>query len=164
MVLTDNFGFLLSAFFPINGTVSPDLKQGMIDITGTPQEINIKGSTSNNTLFERTMAGNFVQIGKGSTLPTKQDFNIENPFTNGGVEDNMQPTGIGGFVFLDPRILYTTQINPTAGTGGIREVCYFLNLVNSSAVTKTFLMWRDVIPLVSFIAGQSITIDNEVTI
>ncbi len=164
MTFTNNMGVLMSAIFPLNSGTGDQFRSGMIDITNTPQTIKIKGFSSDQELFNTVMAGNFVQIGKGSTPSLRTDFNIESPFTNGGVEDNQIPTGVGGFTDGNNKILYTTQINPTAGSGSIREVCYFLTLRNSSAINKTFLMMRDIIPLIGFIAGQSITIENEVFI
>ncbi len=160
MVLTDNFGIMFAGLFTVPSTNS-DTITGMKDITGSIETIQVKGSSNDQKNFNQSML-NQIQIGKGSTPPNAQDFNIESPFTNGGVEDLRGNVGNGGLDKPLAKILYGAQINPTFGTGGIREVCYFLRMRNSNAVDKTFLMMRNVIPLVSFIAGQAINIDSEV--
>jgi len=160
MVFTDNFGFMVSGLFTKSDSL--DQFRTLKDITGSSEIIKVKGLTTDATVFNSGGMANFIQIGKGFTAPNAQDFEIENPFTNGGVEDNPIVAPNGGFVINVNKILYAVQINPTAGSGGIREVCYFLDMRNSVGVVKTFLMWRDVIPVVNFNAGQSITVESEV--
>jgi len=159
VAFTDNFGIFIRATFPAFNKLD-EFTDGMIDISGTPRNIKIKGLSNSNT-FNRSVA-NFAQIGKGSTPPQKSDINIENPFTNGGIEDNQFAVPNGGFALNTNRILFATQLNPTGGSGGIREVCYFLRFRVSDGSDQLFLIFRDVIPLVSFVAGQSLTIEQEV--
>ncbi len=160
MVLTDNFGIMLAGLFttPLD---APSTITGLKDITGSIETIQVKGVFTSNANFNQVML-NQIQVGKGDTPPNSSNFEIESPFTNGGAEDNRNNIGNGGLDKPLGKILYGAQINPTAGSGSIREVCYFLRMRNSSSVDKTFLMIRNVIPLVGFIAGQAINIDVEV--
>jgi len=131
------------------------------DITGANQSLSVFDS-ENNSLFNDVPALGLgtVQIGKGVTTPTRQDVNIENPFPDSPESDRNPITLPYGFGV--GKITIATQISNTGGAGSITEVCYFVDLRNDSSVTKTFLVFRDVIQPVSFIPLETVNIDNEV--
>jgi len=161
MVFTDNFGRMLTGIFTPPST-TPNTITGLKDITGSTETIQSRGLPTDADNFNQAIT-NLIQVGKGSTPATAQDFEIENPFTNGGAEDNKNNVNNGGVDKPNGTITYGAQINPTAGAGAITEVCYFMTMNNSSGVAKTFLMWRNIItPQVNFIAGQAINIDSEI--
>ncbi len=103
-----------------------------------------------------------AQIGKGSTPATRQDFNIEIPFTNGGEEDNRKLSIIAIYVEATEKIEMSTQYS-ALGSGAISEVCKFIVINDISGQDRTILISRDIInPPVNFIGSQIINVQNEV--
>ncbi len=158
MVITDNLGILFAGLFrpPSQLLTTVVLK----DITGANQSMSVFDSENNNLFNDQVLGLGTVQIGKGTSTPTRQDTNIENPFPDSPESDRNPITLPFGFGVA--KITIATQISNTGGAGSITEVCYFVDLKNNSGVVKTFLIFRDVIQPVSFIALETVNIDNEV--
>jgi hypothetical protein len=162
-LFNDNFGLLLSKLFRAPTTGALSNVGGFFDITGAPLVINIYGLASA-TLFNEFAGGN-VQVGKGTTPATRQDTNIETPFTNGGVEDNPVNAIVGAYNPSLAKVEIPALISPTAGAGAISEVVRTRGMENSVGVGKEMLLTRDnVSPVSNFIAGQAINVNHEVDI
>ncbi len=163
MVANDNLGILMAGIFkPVNSNDKSVF--GIIDISGVSHEMKMYGRPLSSNMFNEN-SGTFAQVGKGASTPTRQDFNIENPFTNGGVEDSRQNTNLFGYNSGLGLITIGTQISPTTGSGTIKEVCKFHNfLSNTTGTVLVFLIYRDLISDVTFVASESIDLSHEVLI
>jgi len=161
MVLTNNvLCFLAGACQPVSGTnkFSPN---GMKDVNGVIFRMRMYGSASANNLNVSAVANN-AQIGKGLTPANNNDFNIENPFTNGGVEDNQVLSIPASYVNATELIEMITTIL-AGGNGTITEVCKFVICNDGdTGVDRVCLVTRDIIPPVSFITNDVINIIHKV--
>jgi len=114
-------------------------------------------STGSNS-FTGSAGGSEVQVGQGSTPPTRSDVDIETPFANGGVEDAAVSTAIGVYDFAG-QITVTTIITPANGAGTITETALIWEFQDTGLTGRKFLMAHDAIsPGVSFIATETITV------
>jgi len=159
MVFTDNMGIFLAGLFrqPINGTKNIS---GMTSTTGAPISGNIYKTETDGLSLNR-LTNNRIQVGKGTSIPTRQDLTIENPFTNGGLEDN-PVLSITNYGYIQGSGLATkaTVISPTFGSGIITEVVKFSDLAGNDIIWARDLLGTPA----SFIAGQAINVSNEVSI
>ena len=164
MTANDNLGILMAGVFrplstgdkSVGGLKATDGSTHAMKIYGNPSLLNMYNEISTSQ----------AQVGKGTAIPTRQDIDIENKFTNGGVEDNKINSNTFGYNSGLRKILIATQINPTNGIGQISEVCKFHTFLSETTGTaKVFLMYRNLInPPVGFIVGQSIDLEHEVLI
>jgi len=164
LVVNDNFGILISALFRAPSALVKTVV--LKDIAGVSRNLDVFNTDGANLFNDVATAISKVQVGKGLSPATRQDVNIESPFTNGGVEDNRiditQPAGYNSGL---GKVTVATLINPTAGAGAITEVCYYLFIRDNSGTVQTFLIFRNNLTVpVNFIASQSINIDSEVFI
>jgi len=161
MVFTDNvLALLAGACAPIDNLVHSTVLNSMHDINNVAFTVNTYNG--NNTLgLNVSIILNEAQIGKGSSTPTRQDFNIENPFTNGGEEDNRKQSLTAVYVNATEKIEISTTIVPV-GSGDITEVCKFVVVNANNGSDRTIMISRDLISPVGFINGEIINITNEV--
>ena len=162
MTATDNLGLLIAGLFRAvtTGTKSSTGKP-FTDTLGVTHDMQFYG-TNNQNVFAESGGGDTVQVGQGLTPATRQDIEIEQPFTNGGVEDNKIGSGAGGYNAGLAKVQIPTQISPTAGSGTITEICRFMNLRDSTlGTTQTYLFFRDLVPATGFIAGKTIDVSHE---
>ena len=113
MTANDNLGILLAGLFRPLSTGNKSVF-GIINTAGASHEMVVYGDPSANNVFNEAGASR-AQVGKGTTPPTRQDRNIESPFTNGGVEDSAQSSNLFGYNSGLAKITIATQINPTTG-------------------------------------------------
>jgi len=164
LVVNDNFGILIAGLFraPSTGGKSVVMK----NISGADQTVRVFSTDSSNLFNDTTSGANGrskVQVGEGSTTPTRQDVNIEDPFGVSPESDRIDVTLPAGYNSGLGKISIATLINPTGGSGAITEVCLYMFINNSAPVSQTFLIFRDVLSVpVNFIASQAINIDYEV--
>ena len=163
MTTNDNLGNLLAQLIRAPTSVTTDTPAIFRNTAGNLISFRIVGS-NNTTLFNDdvtvpTVTETRVQIGKGTTPPTRQDFDIESPFTNGGVEDSPVKSNVAGYISALGQINMATQLTPMAGTGTITEV-----IVLKNTRAGTFLWYRNLITPASFILGNTININHEVLI
>jgi len=133
----------------------------MHDINNVPFTVNTY-SGNNSLAIQVSAVLSEAQIGKGTTTPTRQDFNIENPFTNGGAEDNRKTSLTAQYLNSNEKIEMSTTIVPL-GSGDITEVCKFVVINADNGADRTIMISRDLVnPPVGFINGDIINITNEV--
>lgn len=167
MTFNDNFGILIASLFrPVS---TSDLSiGGFVDVNGVSKTLKIYGTEDSNTNFNDTQAGvktAFVQIGKGTAIPTRQDEDIESPFTNSpeDVPDSVtQPFGYNSGL---GKITTASLISNTGGAGSISEAILLQTMNDNAGVNVQFLFIRDLVsPVAGFIAGQSINTEFGVLI
>ena len=154
MTFSDNFGKLISAHFAPQATGSGFQFR---DINDVARNTTVYGSHLANKYNQGNQCT--VQVGKGLTPATRQDFNIEDPFI-GGAESIRQNTGFGGWNSGLGQVDIPTVISPTAGSGSISETVLYNMWHTTNIGDHHFLMSRDNIsPIVSFISGKAINVD-----
>jgi len=103
-----------------------------------------------------------IQIGSGLAQATRQDISIENPFSNGGAEDNRNTISLPVYNAVLFRNSFGIGFNST-GAGGITETVLqnrFMTNLTGGRTVQTIQLSRDNIdPVVSFITGQSIFVE-----
>lgn len=158
MVTNDNLGKLIAGIFrsPSTGLTTINL----INTGGVSRGIRVYGN-DNNIVFNLNKSG-AVQIGKGTTPPTRQDFNLENAFPNSPESVLKGVTLPHGYVSGLGKITIATLISPTGGAGSITETALTQFWQNTGSNNERYLLFRDIISPVGFIIGQAINIDYEV--
>ena len=164
MVTLDNFGiFLAGHIVPITSGSSRILT----DVVGLTHTVRLIGNSSNKVWNDTGFGslGDFIQIGKGSTPATRQDFKIEDPFTTAPESSRFVciPAGYNSGL---GKITISGTLGSTGGTGTITEVTKEQAMINTSnpTVLKNFCFFRDNISPVNFIIGQSVFVSYEVLI
>jgi len=164
MVFTDNILILLATMCKPNNKNNHLTGNIMTDITGANfdckvySNVNSDGKAWNNSIVLAE-----AQIGKGTSTPTRQDVTIENPFTNGGAEDNRNTSLEASYVNGTELIEMSTSI-VAGGAGTITEICKFVVINDSNGVDHTILVSRDLLVVpVGFIGGQIINVLNQVS-
>lgn len=165
MTFTDNFGILFASIFQVPSTGSPAFQ--MKNTTGGFPSFQGYKDRDFDDHWNQTNPNpqSYAQVGKGSTPATRQDFQIENPFTNGGVEDNKKLTSLFGYNSPLGKITIQTGISPTAGSGTITEVVKINQFVNTNGITiSDIVMTRDNPTPTGFISGKSINLEHIIEI
>jgi len=147
MTITDN----MAKFFA--GYLIPVATQRV----STVEVINSVGNPVNVQIFGfggGAMSANNgrMQIGKGTALVTRQDFKIEVPFTNGGIEDNSFSNSAGGYNSVLGEIQINGTLAPVLGAGTITEICKFCQW------SGEILVFHDLVSPVGFIAGEQVNV------
>lgn len=163
-MFNDNVGVLLALLVrtPTSGKLLS--QSGLVRADGTPDNVNVFGFQSDQLYNDggETNINSKAQVGKGTTPATRQDRDIEVPFTNGGAEDNkilVQPANYNSGL---AKTEIPTLITPTTGAGAITEEVLMAHL-EAQGLDFDFCFSRNVInPPVNFIVGESINIINEV--
>lgn len=166
MTTNDNLGNLLAQLIRAPTSVTTDTPAIFRNTVGALISFRIVGS-NNTTLFNDdvtvpTVTETRVQIGKGTTPPTRQDFNLENAFPNSPESVLKGVTLPHGYVSGLGKITIATLISPTGGAGSITETALTQFWQNTGSNNERYLLFRDIISPVGFIIGQAINIDYEV--
>ena len=158
--ITNNFGkFMAAMFCPLVNAPNPPAAEigpgnPPIDITGASVPGRYSYSNNVGAAWNFGSGGeSYIQIGAGVTPPLITDFQIETPFTNGGVEDSqVLLTGSGGYNAGTFRVSMATSIGPTGGAGTINEMGWICDWSGT-----LFMMTHDAIsPGVPFVLGETI--------
>jgi len=165
MVFTDNFGILLAGIFrtPSTGVKSVGgLKRadtGAIFSTGIYQ-------TNTNSTFTWNVGLQTVKVGKGTSTPTRQDFDIENPFTT-SPESGTFANLVNGYNSGLGKIEIPATLGATGGSGAISEYVKYVSLrdnIGGSTNRTVIFIHTEIDPAVNFIIGESINAILEVLI
>jgi len=149
----DNFGIAFAGLLiPVATQRTSSVE--IINSSGNPVNITIYGFGSG----ALSTSGGKIQIGKGTTPPTRQDFKIEVPFTNGGIEDSGFNNQAGGYNSVLGEITVAGVLSPVLGSGIIKEV------TKTNGWSGDVLIFHDLINDVSFIAGQQVDVSYSVLI
>jgi len=165
MVVLDNLGFILAGFFRAPTTGAKDTGSVLRKLTGALFSTRLYSTNSDSILFNDDPVTRQAQVGSGSTLPTRQDFNVETPFVS--APESVRNSSLnGGYNSGLGKIEQPTLISPTGGAGTITEVVKYILVQDGigGGATEIIALFRDVITGVGFIAGQSINITHEVLI
>ena len=152
-LLSDNYGIYLMSLY--GGNLNIETLQ---DITNTGESVKFMGT---GTMFNSTFVavGTQIQIGKGTSTPTRQDFNIESPFTT-APESTIKNTANGGWNSGLGQVLASMIPFGAGGSGDISETIFVQVMNITTNVQKKFLMSRDLIsPISNFILGQTINVN-----
>jgi len=162
MVFTDNWGKLMTSIFQVPSTGSPVFT--MEDLVGTTRNYQTYKDRDFDDHWNQDASLSFAQVGKGNTPATRQDVNIETPFTNGGAEDNLKITSLFGYNSALGKITIATSISPTAGSGSITEVVKINRVQQTNASPIDNLWIRNIVNPVAFISGKTINVEHEILI
>ena len=136
---------------------------GMKDINGVIFRMRMFSGTSNNNMNVSAF-NNTAQVGKGTTPANNNDFQIENPFTNGGGAPEDNPvTSISASYENGSQLIKMITSFVALGIGSITEVCKFVICNDENGVDRICLVARDIISPVGFINGSIINIEHEVS-
>jgi len=150
----------MAGMFRPPSTATQTALTGFKDTGGNARSIIIYG-TQGTDRFNDSNTIKQGQIGKGDTPVTRQDANIEQPFTSGGNEDNKQNLSVYGYIQANGEINYNFLISNAFEAGIVKEVCSFIQMRDSPSVaTKEFMLTRDVLnPVVNFIQAENIFVE-----
>jgi len=152
-LINDNYGEIWSRYHRafVNAVKSVTL----VNQLGNNNVENLYRTGGNG--MEDRFGGEF-RIGSGTNPPARSDFNVQTGFGSAPESTELNEIGLGIYNGGTGRITgIATQFTPTGGSGTVREAVWFQEL--RSVATK-FAMTRDLIsPTVSFVAGQTITVD-----
>ena len=160
MVVNDNFGKLIASIFR-----PPSTALTLIILTntdGSTRGIRVYGADAN-VVFNLQKSAQ-VQIGKGSSTPTRQDFVIESPFSSSPENVGKGVTQPQAYNSALGKITIATLISPTGGSGTITETVFTQGWQDTGSNSDRYLIFRDLISGSSFIAGQAINIEYEVLV
>jgi len=142
-LLCDQFGIWFGAL------VFPTTPINLKDSSGVVQVVNTW--TSGGTWNSTGSIGTLIEVGKGATAPTRQDFVIENLLQvltsgNGGYNSGLGTVDIPATILSN----FTDTITETTWNG----------VWTSNAGVKQFLLSHDLIsPSLSVLSGQTINVD-----
>jgi len=163
MVVLDNLGLLLAGIFRPPTTANGQV-DGLKNTSGVVFPTRIYGSDGDNNRWNKSLALRQVQVGKGSSTPTRQDFQIESAFPDSpesvlnNCSNGVYNSGLG-------KITQPCLISSTGGAGSITEV---IKIFRGRSLTdggdKITAMFRDVISPVAFIQSESINTEHTVLI
>jgi len=151
-LLTDNFGVFLASIIGMQNFSQNDLSNVARGFTCIHPD---SGYNSVNVGGLRSL----LRVGTGNTPATRQDFNIESPFSNGGAEDSaFNVIGQAGYNSGLGQISFSGSIT-AFGAGGIQESILIQRWRDTGGTTRDLLYSRDNIsPIVTFIAGETINL------
>ena len=164
MVTLDNFGIFLAGHFtaPTSGK-----NVDIVDKSGVTQTVKIIGTSSNGVWGETNNGtiADYIQIGKGTTPATRQDFKLEDPFVT-SPESSRFITISAGYNSGLGKITISAVLASTGGSGSITEVTkeQQMTKITPSQSLGQFLFFRDLISPVGFIIGQTVNVSYEVFI
>ena len=161
MVFTDNLGLILAGIFRTQ-TTNVKSVGGITDITGATFSFRIYGANTDNA-FGWILSNNTVKIGKGTSTPTRQDEDIENPFTTAPESGTFANLGHGYNSGLG-KITIPATLASTGGTGGISEYVKRQTVRDTGAGTHTIIFLRNTFTPVNFIIGESVNTELEIII
>lgn len=159
-IVNDNFGTLLAKCFRNLDAVRETAT--LLDITNTSRTVYTYGNHQNTNFIPfngsfSTAVDNMIQVGSGTTPPTRSDYNVETAFANSGPEDSKQSANDGSYIVNANMIQIAGIIGPTTGGGTVNEICLYGGYpVPPATVTERFfLLSRDAVTI-TFSAGNSI--------
>ena len=162
-MILDNLGLLLTGIFRPPTTANGQV-DGLKNTSGVVFPTRIYGSDGDNNRWNKSGSLCQVQVGKGSSPVTRQDFKIETPFPD-APESVLNTCVTGVYNSGLGKINQATLISTTGGAGTITEV---IKIFRGRSLTdggdKIVAMFRDIISPVNFIISESINIDHEVLI
>lgn len=160
MVFNHNVGKIIANHFhPPGQGVLPNIF--LIDNLGISREMNVITASSNRWNLSGT---HFAQIGQGITPPTREDYNIETPFTN-APENARVASGVATYLNGTGITNVATQIQPMGGNGTITEVTEELIMRDFGGTDRNFVISRTLVdPAVNFLINEQVNIDQETTL
>jgi len=159
----DNLGLLIAGLFR-TPTTANKLVSNLKATNALVFNTRIYSTQADTNRFNFDGVLRLVQVGKGTTPVTRQDFNIESPFVV-APESGLNASINGVYNSGLAKINQATLIAPTGGAGTITEVIKTTRARATVDQTgKIIVIFRDIISPVGFIIGESINIDHEVFI
>ena len=163
MVVLDNLGLMLAKIFR-SPTGASQIVSGLQDITGAIFSAELYGSDGSGTRWNRDGVVRQVQVGKGLSPVTRQDFKIESPFPDApesvlnNCSNGVYNSGLG-------KIAQPCLISSTGGAGTITEVIKIWRVRSTSPSSlRTTALFRDIVSPVNFIASEAINTEHTVLI
>ncbi len=161
MVFLDNAGIMLAGIFraPSTGTTTVF---GLLNTGGA--SFGTKMYSAQNQLLYNLSALKTVQIGKGNTPVTRQDFKLETVFPDS--PESAQFTNLnGGYNSGLGKIEIPATLASTGGAGTITEIVKYTTVhKQTNEGLQTIILFRDLVSDVGFIIGESINVNYEVFI
>ncbi len=159
MVVNDNLGIIIAGLFRAPSALVKTVVLKNKD--NNPVNINVFATDSGN-LFNDTnvsVAKARIRIGKGTTPATRQDFDIETPFSTSPESAWFNVIGTAGWNSGLGQISIGGGISAT-GSGAISESAYSTVWRATDSAHHRSLFSRDNIsPVVNFINGETINVN-----
>jgi len=153
-LILDQFGIFMEGMF--NGLTGSDRNVVMTDDVGTDTTMRVYGTSGT---FNDVSSGRILlQVGQGTTPPTRADINLETPFV-GGAESVFFESTRPSYNLSNFNWKNAGQIT-VAGAGTVNESIFKHLMDEPSGATAIFTMYRDIIsPGVPFIIGDGIFLE-----
>lgn len=161
MVFLDNAGIMLAGIFraPSTGTKTVF---GLLNTGGASFGTKMYSDQGQN-LFNLAPLKT-VQIGKGNTPVTRQDFKLETVFPDSPESSSFASLN-GGYNSGLGKIEIPATLSNTGGAGTISEIVKFSRVhKQDNSGLQTIILFRDLVSDVGFIIGESINVNYEVLI
>ena len=162
-LILDNFGLLLASL--IRAPVAAVTAFNMTDVTGAVKSFNSYSSggasayTFNNSLTAAIALGTQLQVGSGTTAPSRGDYCIETAFVT-APESGRFATGIGSYAA--GAISFSGAIT-AGGSGVVNETGFFA--IWRNLATPTVMLFHDVLAAgVPFTAGKIINVSYSISL
>lgn len=157
-IMNDNLGIMFAAIFKPFANVAKSIS-GIFDTSNVDTTFSVYGSSNGNQFNGgNPTGGSLIQIGTGTTLPTRSDRDIEVPFASGGIEDTKVFTDQGTFLTETNQVQVGKLIAPTFASGIATETCLFSNWKDPTFTFHTVCLSRDLIGSLAFGAGESVSV------
>lgn len=158
-LILDQFGKFLAAIFKRLDGISTVFN--IKDTSGAATDLNGYGTITFNSFLSGDV-GMRLQVGSGTTAPTRTDFDIETAF--GTAPESTQFNAASNPVFNSGlgNFKYVASIS-AGGAGTIKESIVFSNMRAKNGLNISLILFRDIIsPAQAFIAGQTIALEYTV--
>jgi len=151
-LLSDNFGEFLGGIM-----TKTDFTQ--VETTTAIRAISYTLFNDTDVNLPQTK-GSSIQIGKGVTPATRQDFNIESAFAT-APESVRKATSNGGWNSGLGRVDFSSVII-AGGAGAISETAWFMSMIFTTFGITALWSRDNISPVANFIIGQTINVNYNV--
>lgn len=151
-LLSNNFGNFLAGILAVQQFSSKDTG-------GITRNYGVPSGNNAYNMFNTLSLGTQIQVGEGSTLATRDDFVLENPFGTSPESSQFNVAGSGGWNSVLGQISISGLIT-AGGSGAISEVILIQRNRSTDSLSNFCLWSRDNIsPVVNFIPAQTINVN-----
>ena len=163
-MFTDNLGKLVAGLFRPPSTGAKTVTGLLRRDTGGSFNTTVY-NTQTNTTYAWTNPNQNVQVGKGTTPPTRQDYNVEQAFAS-APEANPFPNLGKGYNSGLGKIEVGATLSNVTDNDSVSEYVKIVTIRDSvgGATTRECIWVRDTFTPQAFLAGENIVTNLEVLI
>ncbi len=162
-LFTNNWGVLLSHFIQVPGGEA--VGYTMVDTansarTNSTSYGKVYGGGNYMQFWNNSSCGFQFQLGSGSTAAQRSNYNIQTAFATAPESAKFQ---IGQSASASGTITLGAVIS-AGGSGTVNELCMFVTVYWHSTSPATFLVARDIVTAVPFVAGNPLCASYSITL